>query len=34
MSNLLISYLAATAPVVLLGLALSWFAIREEINRA
>jgi hypothetical protein len=30
MSNLLIFYLAATAP---LGLALSWFAIREEINR-
>jgi hypothetical protein len=33
MSNLLIFYLAITAPVLLLGLALSWFAICEEINR-
>jgi hypothetical protein len=33
MSNLLIFYLGVTAPVVLLSLALSWFAVREEIAR-
>ena len=33
MSSILVFYMAMTAPLFLLGLALAWFAIREDINR-